>query len=72
MNQPSTRTVHDWTSSSYCSSTGGTCIEWSPSTAAQGTVPVRDSKAPEGPTLVVTGGAWRSFVGAVRDSELAD
>ncbi|MFI7276106.1 DUF397 domain-containing protein [Streptomyces sp. NPDC049879] len=64
--------IRDWTRSSYSTSSGGSCVEWSPSAATLGTVPVRVSKTPEGPTLTVAGGAWRSFVGAVRDSELAN
>lgn len=34
-----------WVKSSY-SQTGGNCIEWAPAFAAQGVVPVRDSKNP--------------------------
>ncbi|MEV1009171.1 DUF397 domain-containing protein [Streptomyces sp. NPDC049881] len=64
--------IRDWTKSSYSASSTGGCVEWSPSAAALGTVPVRDSKAPEGPTLTVAGRAWRSFIAAVRNSELAD
>ncbi|MEU2915838.1 DUF397 domain-containing protein [Streptomyces massasporeus] len=30
------------------------------------TVPVRDSKNPDGPVLVVTRSAWSAFVGSVR------
>ncbi|MFF4156324.1 DUF397 domain-containing protein [Streptomyces sp. NPDC001678] len=29
-------------------------------------IPVRDSKAPAGPTLLLPAGAWVEFVGAVR------
>ncbi|MFR9723759.1 DUF397 domain-containing protein [Streptomyces sp. MS19] len=72
MNETPSHAIRNWTSSSYSSSSGGTCIEWSPSAAALGTVPVRDSKTPHGPTLTVTDHAWRSFVGAVRTGELAD
>ncbi|MEV1009167.1 DUF397 domain-containing protein [Streptomyces sp. NPDC049881] len=64
--------VSNWAKSSDSASSSGGCIEWSPSAAALGTVPVRDPKAPEGPTLTVTGGAWRSFVGAVRKGALAN
>ncbi|MFJ3442630.1 DUF397 domain-containing protein [Streptomyces sp. NPDC086081] len=31
-----------------------------------GTVPVRDSKNPDGPVLVVTRSAWSAFLSAVR------
>jgi hypothetical protein len=30
------------------------------------TVPVRDSKTPDGPVLLVTRSAWSAFVGSVR------
>ncbi|MFF8330466.1 DUF397 domain-containing protein, partial [Streptomyces cacaoi] len=41
-----------WVKSSYSSPEGGNCLEWSPaSAAANGPVPVRDSKNPEGPVL---------------------
>ncbi|WP_307835260.1 DUF397 domain-containing protein [Streptomyces sp. NBC_00487] len=31
-----------------------------------GLVPVRDSKNPDGPVLVINRSAWLSFIGAVR------
>ncbi|WP_110945667.1 DUF397 domain-containing protein [Streptomyces avicenniae] len=61
----------NWTKSSYSSSSGGTCIEFSSSLAPTGIIPVRDSKVPHGPALAVTTGAWRSFLGAVQLGELA-
>ncbi|MER7480580.1 DUF397 domain-containing protein [Streptomyces sp. NPDC126510] len=30
------------------------------------TVPIRDSKTPDGPVLVVARSAWAAFVGSVR------
>ncbi|RDG36704.1 DUF397 domain-containing protein [Streptomyces corynorhini] len=55
-----------WLKSSY-SGNGGSCVEWAPTHAtATGTVPVRDSKVPQGPVLLVPAGAFASFVGAVR------
>ncbi|MFJ1649702.1 DUF397 domain-containing protein [Streptomyces sp. NPDC088258] len=55
-----------WLKSSY-SGNGGSCVEWAPAHAtATGTVPVRDSKVPQGPVLLVPAGAFASFVGAVR------
>ncbi|WP_411127279.1 DUF397 domain-containing protein [Streptomyces sp. x-19] len=35
-----------------------------------GVVPVRDSKDPRGPVLVVPADGWSSFVAAVKDGEL--
>lgn len=41
-------------------------------TAARGAgaVPVRDSKAPQGPALLFPAGGWSSFVAAVRTRDL--
>ncbi len=50
---------------------GGNCVEWAPSAATHGTVPVRDSKNPDGPTLAFVTQAWAAFVNAVRLGEFA-
>ncbi|MEE1788543.1 DUF397 domain-containing protein [Streptomyces sp. SP17BM10] len=64
-----TATDPAWFKSSY-SSNGGNCIEVS--VTAVRTVPVRDSKDPEGPTLAFPVEAWNSFVTAVRGGEFGD
>ncbi|MFB7027204.1 MULTISPECIES: DUF397 domain-containing protein [unclassified Streptomyces] len=51
-----------WVKSSY-SGGEGQCLEWAPDEAASGTVPVRDSKVPAGPSLRVSVAAWDAFVG---------
>ncbi|MFD9814199.1 DUF397 domain-containing protein [Streptomyces sp. NPDC059080] len=56
-----------WFKSSYSGSNGGQCVEVSRTFAVSGLVPVRDSKAPQGPTLVFPVGGWASFVSAVGD-----
>ncbi|MEV1009172.1 DUF397 domain-containing protein [Streptomyces sp. NPDC049881] len=61
-----------WVRSSYSTSSGGQCVEYSPSVIHHGLIPVRDSKNLHGPTLTVPTGAWHSFLAAVRDGELAD
>jgi hypothetical protein len=54
----------EWVKSSFSGNGGGNCLEWMPSAVAHsGLVPVRDSKSPEGPALVVSSGAWSAFVG---------
>ncbi|MFH8618141.1 DUF397 domain-containing protein [Streptomyces sp. NPDC017979] len=59
-----------WTKSSY-SNNGGDCLEWAPAHAAtHGTVPVRDSKRPEGPALLVSAGAFAGLVALARGAEL--
>ncbi|WP_367428635.1 DUF397 domain-containing protein [Streptomyces celluloflavus] len=60
-----------WVKSSY-SGSGGTCVEWSPTTTAvTGAVPVRDSKDPHGPVLTIAPAAWSTFVGSVKTGELS-
>ncbi|MEU8760608.1 DUF397 domain-containing protein [Streptomyces sp. NPDC048659] len=53
-----------WRKSSFSGSTGGECLEVSDS--VPGVVPVRDSKRPAGPVLMVHAAAWQTFVDAVR------
>ncbi|MEU9357520.1 DUF397 domain-containing protein [Streptomyces sp. NPDC048301] len=53
-----------WRKSSYSGSTGGDCVEVADGCAAS--VPVRDSKNPSGPLVVVSPGAWQAFVDGLR------
>ncbi|MGW6913876.1 DUF397 domain-containing protein [Kitasatospora sp. NPDC054939] len=55
-----------WRKSSY-SADSGQCIEVA--IDLPGVAPVRDSKDPGGPVLAFSGGAWQSFVTAVRAGE---
>ncbi|MCZ7417018.1 MULTISPECIES: DUF397 domain-containing protein [unclassified Streptomyces] len=59
-----------WVKSSYSNGGGGGCVEWAPALAASGTVPVRDSKVPDGPTLAFPGAGWAAFVTAVKGDRL--
>ncbi|MFF8598939.1 DUF397 domain-containing protein [Streptomyces sp. NPDC015232] len=52
-----------WRKSSYSNTSGGDCVEVADNTP--GLVPVRDSKRPDGPVLVVTAAAWAHFVAGV-------
>lgn len=52
-----------WVKSSYSDSNGGNCIEVAPDFPA--IVPVRDSKTPDGPVLLINRSAWSSFVSAL-------
>ncbi|MFD4995837.1 DUF397 domain-containing protein [Streptomyces buecherae] len=54
-----------WTKSSH-SSNGGNCVEAATNLAAHGTVPVRDSKDPHGPTLTFEPTAWKAFVASLK------
>ncbi|QIQ04282.1 DUF397 domain-containing protein [Streptomyces liangshanensis] len=49
-----------WRKSSYSSDNGGNCLEIA--TNLPGVVPVRDSKVPEGPALMLAPAAWTAFV----------
>ncbi|WP_336049271.1 DUF397 domain-containing protein [Streptomyces sp. CA2R101] len=57
-----------WRKSSYSNGDGGECLEVADD--FPGLVPVRDSKAPEGPALIVRAGAWSRFVTAVKADSL--
>ncbi|WP_078888370.1 DUF397 domain-containing protein [Streptomyces sclerotialus] len=57
-----------WRKSSYSGGSGGDCVEMGH--GAPGAVPVRDSKIPWGPAIVVPPAAWSAFVTAVRDGAL--
>ncbi|WP_369186321.1 DUF397 domain-containing protein [Streptomyces sp. R08] len=58
-----------WRKSSYSNQDGGECLEVADNAPAR-TVPVRDSKNPDGPTLILHAPAWAAFVTAVRHGEL--
>ncbi|MFF2515488.1 DUF397 domain-containing protein [Streptomyces sp. NPDC058086] len=60
-----------WRKSSYSNSDGGQCLEVVDNLPAPiPLVPVRDSKNPHGPALILPAAAWASFVTAVRRDEL--
>ncbi|GAA4665332.1 DUF397 domain-containing protein [Streptomyces youssoufiensis] len=54
-----------WIKSSH-SSNGGACVEVAANLAAYGTIPVRDSKNPNGPTLTFEPTAWKAFVASLK------
>ncbi|MGP3947244.1 DUF397 domain-containing protein [Streptomyces sp. 7N604] len=59
----------EWVKSSYSGNGGGNCVEWAPSFADSGVVPVRDSKDPHGPALVFPADDWKAFVDGVKGGE---
>jgi hypothetical protein len=60
-----------WTSSSYSQNNGGECIEWSPAHAqAHDEVPVRDSKNPTGPVLMLSREGWAGLVAFAKGQEV--
>ncbi|MFI7360459.1 DUF397 domain-containing protein [Streptomyces avidinii] len=59
-----------WFTSSY-SDNGGACVSVATNLAAsRGTVPVRDSKNPDGPVLDFAAVAFAAFVNGVKASSL--
>jgi hypothetical protein len=61
----------EWVRPSRSDANGGQCVEFSLSLAPSGAVPVRDSKNPHGPALVVPSASWGAFVRAVGRDRLA-
>ncbi|MEV4877152.1 DUF397 domain-containing protein [Streptomyces cyaneofuscatus] len=61
-------TLTGWFKSSYSGGSNGECLE-----VARGyaTVPVRDSKAADGPALMFSTRDWSRFVTAVKHGELS-
>jgi hypothetical protein len=57
-----------WRKSSYSGGNGGQCVEVARN--LPGVVVVRDSKSPGGPSLIVTAGEWRAFLGGIRRGDL--
>ncbi|MEV0121517.1 DUF397 domain-containing protein [Streptomyces sp. NPDC050703] len=55
-----------WRKSTYSGGDSGECVEVAD--GIPGVVPVRDSKDPQGPALVIGGAAWQDFVTGVREA----
>ncbi|MYU08541.1 DUF397 domain-containing protein [Streptomyces sp. SID8366] len=53
-----------WLKSSYSNATGGDCVEVADN--IPGLIPVRDSKLPDGPALLLTATAWTPFVASLK------
>ncbi|MFC8392431.1 DUF397 domain-containing protein [Streptomyces sp. NPDC057238] len=60
----STAALEGWRKSSYSNDQGGSCLEVLD--GHRRGVPVRDSKNPHGPAVVVPASAWSTFVTAIR------
>ncbi|GAA4767236.1 DUF397 domain-containing protein [Streptomyces sanyensis] len=54
-----------WRTSSHSGNTGGDCVAVADD-CPEATVPVRDSKNPHGPVVVVGAAAWQTFVDGLR------
>ncbi|MFD3946199.1 DUF397 domain-containing protein [Streptomyces sp. NPDC058579] len=57
-----------WRKSSYSNEDGGNCLEVAD---ALPLVPVRDSKNPTGPALLIAAPAWGAFVDGVKGGGLS-
>ncbi|MEU3528286.1 DUF397 domain-containing protein [Streptomyces sp. NPDC038707] len=53
-----------WRKSSYSNESGGNCVEVADN--IPGLVPVRDSKRPDGPALILPAAAWTPFIAALK------
>ncbi|MET9885270.1 DUF397 domain-containing protein [Streptomyces sp. NPDC006430] len=58
-----------WRKSSHSNGDGGDCVEVADGLV--GIVPVRDSKRPHAPAVIVTAGAWVPFVRALKAGKLS-
>ncbi|MEU9188028.1 DUF397 domain-containing protein [Streptomyces sp. NPDC048484] len=65
---PNAALLSGWRTSSYSNSEGGSCVEVVDGHPSG--VPVRDSKNPHGPAVIVPASAWSSFVAALRSGDL--
>ncbi|KUN84630.1 DUF397 domain-containing protein [Streptomyces griseoruber] len=54
-----------WTKSSYSNGDGGNCVEVAANLPHL--IPVRDSKLPHGPVLLLTPTAWSPFLAAISE-----
>ncbi|MFF8985495.1 DUF397 domain-containing protein [Streptomyces globisporus] len=61
-------TLTGWFKSSYSGGGNGECLEVA---RGQATVPVRDSKAADGPAVVFSADGWSSFVKAIKGGEFS-
>ncbi|MEZ7007035.1 DUF397 domain-containing protein [Streptomyces sp. AD55] len=55
-----------WRKSSYSNEDGGDCVEVADH--IPGVVPVRDSKSPEGPVLLIPARAWAPFLSGLKSA----
>ncbi|MFC9286114.1 DUF397 domain-containing protein [Streptomyces sp. NPDC057052] len=53
-----------WRKSTYSNESGGNCVEVADN--IPGLVPVRDSKVPHGPALLLGAAAWAPFVASLK------
>ncbi|MBA0050068.1 DUF397 domain-containing protein [Streptomyces sp. AJS327] len=60
-------TLHGWRKSSHSNTNSGSCVEIIDGHPRG--IPVRDSKTPSGPALVIPTTGWSTFVTAIKGGE---
>ncbi|WP_079171394.1 DUF397 domain-containing protein [Streptomyces sp. CC53] len=65
---PDSSALQGWRKSSYSGPEGGSCVEVLDGYPSG--VPVRDSKTPHAPALVLSAGEWARFISAVKANSL--
>ncbi|WP_069172875.1 DUF397 domain-containing protein [Streptomyces griseus] len=66
---PDASVLHGWRRSAHSGPESGSCVEVLAGHPSG--IPVRDSKSPNGPTLLIPAAGWSSFVAAVKAGRLA-
>ncbi|WP_031090751.1 DUF397 domain-containing protein [Streptomyces sp. NRRL WC-3549] len=66
---PDVSAAAGWRTSSYSGNEGGSCLEVLDGHPTA--VPVRDSKVPSGPALLIPAASWTSFVSALKADRLS-
>ncbi|MEU9114669.1 DUF397 domain-containing protein [Streptomyces sp. NPDC048483] len=66
---PEAARLNGWRKSSYSDNEGASCIEVLDNYPSG--VPVRDSRNPHGPALVLPAHSWSSFITAVKSGKLS-
>lgn len=61
---PNSSVLGGWRKSSHSGTTGGNCLEILDTHPAG--IPVRDSKTPQGPALLLSAPSWAVFVAALK------
>ncbi|MER5210458.1 DUF397 domain-containing protein [Streptomyces sp. NPDC002838] len=64
---PNAAVLTGWRKSSHSNTDGGSCLEVLDNHPSG--VPVRDSKAPQGPALLFPAADWSAFVTAIKDGD---
>lgn len=68
MRPPVDLTAAAWRKSSHSNPDGGDCVEVAD--GYPGVLPVRDSKNPSGPALLIPAADWTTFVSALKSGDL--